>query len=186
MAKHDIPTPQELRKLLRYEPETGKLFWKRRTPDMFNECSQGRERRCAIWNTKFAEKEALASSEGRGSLHGRIFNKAYKAHRVAWALYNGEWPTHEIDHINHIPNDNRIANLRCVIGRENSRNLPMRIDNNSGATGVAWHKKAGKWRARIKVDRDLHLGLFDTFEDALAARRSAEAKYKFHPNHGRD
>ena len=28
MAKHQLPSPEVLRQLLRYEPETGKLFWK--------------------------------------------------------------------------------------------------------------------------------------------------------------
>lgn len=184
MAKTDLLTPEELRKLLRYEPDTGKLYWLERTPDMFNDCSQGRERYCAIWNTKFAGKEALAAYEGRGNLHGRIFNRAYKAHRVAWALHQGEWPTHEIDHINHVPDDNRILNLRCVTGEENSRNLPKRADNSSGVTGVGWHKKALKWRARISVGTEIHLGLFDVFEDAVAARKEAEIKYGFHQNHG--
>lgn len=184
MANDTNITPELLRKLLRYEPETGKLFWRARTPDLFNECSQGRERRCAIWNTKFAGKEALSAYERRGSLHGRIFNKAYKAHRVAWALYNGEWPAQEIDHINHVPDDNRIVNLRCVTGKENCRNLPKRAYNNSGVTGVGWHKSAQKWRARIRAEKEIHLGLFANIEDAIAARKAAEVKYGYHPNHG--
>lgn len=28
MAKKPIPTPDELRQLLRYEPQTGQLFWR--------------------------------------------------------------------------------------------------------------------------------------------------------------
>ena len=38
----------------------------------------------------------------------------------------------------------------------------------------------------IKVNRkDIYLGRFDKFEDAVAARKKAERKHGFHPNHGR-
>jgi hypothetical protein len=31
----------------------------------------------------------------------------------------------------------------------------------------------------------LHLGYFDRFDDAVSARKSAEKKLGYHPNHGR-
>lgn len=45
--------------------------------------------------------------------------KNFKLHILAWFLYFGSWPTNEIDHINNIPNDNRIDNLRVVDREEN-------------------------------------------------------------------
>lgn len=184
MANGKILSPNELRKLLRYDPLTGKLYWLPRTPDMFNDCSQTRERRCKIWNSKFANKEAFTALENGRNFHGRIFNKAYKAHRVAWAIYTGSWPRDEIDHINHIPHDNRISNLREVSRAQNSKNMPRSKANNSGCTGVSWHKRAKKWRARIKFDKEIHLGLFDCFDDAVKARKKAEEEFGFHKNHG--
>ena len=39
-------------------------------------------------------------------------------------------------------------------------------------------KSKGKWRARISVEtKEIHLGLFDTFEEAVIAREAAELKY---------
>lgn len=38
----------------------------------------------------------------------RIGGKEYKAHRVAWLHYHGEWPVGDIDHIDHDKTNNRI------------------------------------------------------------------------------
>lgn len=45
----------------------------------------------------------------------------------------------------------------------------------SGVKGVYWHKKTKKWVARIQVHGVvLWLGYYDSFADAVAARRAAE------------
>ena len=36
MAPKALPSPEVLRQLLCYEPDTGKLFWKERSRDMFD------------------------------------------------------------------------------------------------------------------------------------------------------
>ena len=109
----------------------------------------------------------------------------YKAHRIAWLIFHGVLPTGQIDHINQKKDDNRIVNLRDVDSLTNRRNLKRHGSNKSGVMGVCFHKKRKKWRARIKVNlRDIALGEFDRFEDAVAARRVAEAVYGFHENHG--
>lgn len=49
--------------------------------------------------------------------------------------------------------------------------------NTSGAVGVGWQASRRKWVASIHVlGRNIHLGRFDRKEDALAARKSAEAR----------
>jgi len=103
------------------------------------------------------------------------------AHRVAWALHYGEWPKHEIDHINGNKRDNRIQNLRDVPHLLNQRNRGLRADNTSGADGVSW-MKAGFWRVTVAGK---YLGIFKDFEAAVAARKSAEQAHGYHVNHGR-
>lgn len=114
-----------------------------------------------------------------------IAGKLYLLHRVIWLMVYGEWPG-EVDHINGDASDNRLVNLRDVTHEENGRNQRLRSNNQSGALGVCWHKGSRKWRAVIVVNnKQIHIGMFADKVDAMAARKSAEKKYGFHNNHGR-
>lgn len=95
-----LPTPELLRKLLRYEPDTGKLYWRERTPDMFEDGRMTARQKCRVWNGKFVGREALKSVTSFGYKFGEINGCRHRAHRVIWAISNGEWPTNQIDHIN--------------------------------------------------------------------------------------
>lgn len=50
------------------------------------------------------------------------FGRSWAAHRIAWLLATGEWPRFEIDHINGVRWDNRLANLRDVPHHVNQLN----------------------------------------------------------------
>ena len=179
-------TIETLRLLIAYCPETGTLTWKARTPDLFLGTQQSSEHSCKIWNVKYAGEPALASFDGRGYLHGAIFARSVSAHQAAWAIHFGFWPTHGIDHINGIKDDNRIINMRDVPDAENAKNQKRNVRNTSGVTGVSWFARTNRWVAMIKGDGKVrNLGYFKTIEEAAAARKVAEAKYDFHPNHGR-
>jgi hypothetical protein len=175
------PTPEQLRKLLRYEPETGKLFWLPRPESMFSA-----PRYCKSWNTRHANKEGFTASDNKGYRVGCVFAHRYKAHRVAYALYHGCWPPEEVDHIDGNRADNRISNLRSVSTAINLRNQKRYKTNTSGHTGVDFVKSTGKWRAQIKVNRRTkHLGTFTNTEDAVAARKAAEEGLGFTERHGK-
>ena len=181
-----LPTPEMLRKLLRYDQDTGNMYWLERTPDMFTDGKQSAVHRCRICNSKFSGTEALTTGDGNGYLQGQIFGTMYKSHRVVWAIVHGEWPAGQIDHINGIRDDNRIENLRSVSAQENSRNKKIPSDNTSGVMGVSWSKRYKKWESYIMADgKSKNLGYFYTKEDAVTARSEAEIKYGFHQNHGR-
>lgn len=184
MTRNDI-SPELLKKLLRYEPETGKLFWLKRTSDMFESGKLPAQHRCNIWNSKYAGKEAFCI-DGNGYITGKIFNTYLKAHRVAWALFYGEFPNEQIDHIDGNRANNKISNLRAVSQAENSKNAKLTDANTSGVVGVWWYKRREKWCAEIMCNyKKIHLGYFNEFQEAVAARKNAEKKYGFHPNHGR-
>ena len=184
MATKPFPTPEHLRQLLRYEPETGKLFWRERTPDMFQDGKHSAAHICARWNSKFGGKEAFTASS-RGYRVGAIWGQNILAHRAAWAIYYGAWPSKWLDHINGNPSDNRIENLRDVEHAENMRNTRRRGDNTSGVTGVYWLEEKNKWGAFIKSHKIIALGRYETFGEAVAARKAAEKVLGYHQNHGR-
>lgn len=110
-------------------------------------------------------------------------------HRVIWAIHNGPIPAGMvIDHIDHNPSNNKLENLRLVTTAQNNRNLGSgHRTENSPHVGV--YKRHNRWNASIKLNgsrKTLHLGTFDTPEEALAARKLIEKEYGFHPNHGKE
>lgn len=170
----DLPSPEYLREALRYDPETGKLFWRQRYDVP------------TCWNTRWAGKEAFTTTMPNGYKQGGINNTNIRAHRVIMAMVNDEWPPEEVDHINGDRADNRLCNLRLATKSENMRNMKLPSDNTSGRIGVSWDKREGKWQAYIVVEgRKKHLGRFARKADAIAAREAAEAELGFHENHGR-
>lgn len=172
MASDNIPEPNILRQLLRYNSSTGKFFWRKR---------EGSPQ----FSARYAGKEALTSLR-HGYMFGEIFNKPVAAHRVAFTIYYGRHPSGEVDHINGDRSDNRISNLREVTRTINARNMKKSAANKSGVTGVSFYKATGKWQSRIMSDgKYLHLGYFDRFDDAVSARKAAEQEIGYHPNHGR-
>lgn len=169
----DLLSADEARSLLDYDPSTGVLMWRWR--DNVRPCV----------NTQFAGKVA-----------GTINNYGYRvitmgvvkhyAHRIAWLIVNGVWPSDFIDHINGVKSDNRIDNLRIVTITENARNQKMRVTNKSGHIGVYWYKKKGMWCAAINADgRQKSVGMFHNLSDAVASRKAAEITHGYHSNHGR-
>lgn len=180
MTEKSIPTPETLCQLLRYEPDTGKLFWKRRHQGMFIDAKSMK-----TWNTRFAGTQALNSRRRNGYRGGAIFNKFAFSHRVAWCIFYGFWPDFEIDHINGIPDDNRIENLRDVPKSVNLRNCNQRVDNGSGTTGVHWSESHKRWGASITLNgKRNRLGWFTNKRDAIAARKAADENAYFTNRHG--
>ncbi|MDO5027598.1 MAG: HNH endonuclease [Tissierellia bacterium] len=80
----------------------------------------------------------------------------------------------EIDHINMDTLDNRTCNIRYCTHQQNQINQGLQRNNTSGVVGVSFYAPRGKYRARIKVSgQDIHLGYYDTFDDAVKARNVA-------------
>lgn len=150
-------TAEEARLRLHYEPDTGRLIW----------------RRCR--NTLRIGTEAK-SIDASGYVQVNIGGSMCKGHRLAWLIHHGEWPNGDIDHINGVRNDNRIANLRVVTNAVNCQNKRT-SSNKCGLMGVHFHK--GAFRAKLQLNRkQIHLGRFATAEEAHAAY--IDAKRRLH------
>lgn len=77
-------------------------------------------------------------------------NKIVYLHRWLWEQLVGPIPHgYTVDHINGIPTDNRLDNLRAVPVRTNLRNSKKRTDNKSGVAGVSRWSAGNAWRASI-------------------------------------
>lgn len=172
-------TAERLRAVLQYDPETGIFLWKDRPRSDFKR-SQG----YGAWRQRCLGKEA-GSSSGHGYRRISIDCVEYFAHRLAWLYVHGIWPSQHIDHINGDGCDNRIANLRDVSNTDNHRNTRLTKTNSSGVLGVR-HTPYGTFSATIWENaKIIHLGSFKTKEEAIAARKAAEQRLGYHPNHGR-
>ena len=56
----------------------------------------------------------------------------------------------------------------------------MYSHNTSGITGVCFDEQSQKWCAQIHTNgKQIHLGSFHSFEDAVKAREAAEIKYGY-------
>jgi hypothetical protein len=104
-----------------------------------------------------AVKGSIAGyNNGSGYIKISVDGTRYYAHRLAFVWMTGSTPN-TIDHINGIKHDNRWSNLRDVMQKTNSR-------NRARSSGV--RRRYGKWYARYA---DVHLGVFETKEAAVAA-----------------
>lgn len=117
-----------------------------------------------------------------GYVRVSFLGRDYMAHRIVFALVNGAWPDGEIDHIDGNRSNNSIENLRVVDKTGNQRNRKKSSNNTSGVSGVRFHKDSGMWAAFIG---NSYLGMFKSFDDAVAVRSKAEVAAGYSPSHGK-
>ena len=164
---------EEVAKLFTYDREAGVLYWKERTRGTIRH--------------KYVAGSSKGAKGSDGYSHVRFMGKIHPTHRIIMMLCFGHIPENaEIDHVNHVRDDNRLCNLRFVTGSENSKNKSVSSRSTTGVTGVCFNKSRNKFEAHIGVNRQVHyLGLYDTLEEAAAARAEANLKFNFHNNHGK-
>ena len=167
MSVHDCTTTptneltaEYLRSVLHYVQETGIFTWKVST------------------SNRVKVGGIAGSLDGGGYLQIRLQRRPHLAHRLAWLYVYGSWPKDQIDHINRDRADNRIENLREATNKQNMQNRSKSSHNTSGHPGVSWYKRISKWVAKIMHNqKQIHLGCFNTIEEAIAARKAAEKLY---------
>ena len=186
-------TQEYLKEALDYDPETGVFKWRMDRPSSHFPDWRGRNG----WS-KNISSDLIAGSPSKPTKRNPLSyliiglsGKNYKAHRLAWLYVYGEWPSEDIDHINQNTLDNSIDNLRLSVDKLNHRNRTKYRNNKSGIPGVSFYTRLQKWQAEgqqiIDGKRVRHyLGVFTSFLDACAVRKSWELRYGYSENHGKE
>lgn len=158
------PSLALLKDRLTYEPSTGLFYWR---------------------NSKRSDRNGeLAGSLLRtGYVTINLAGEAYQAHRLAWLYAYGVWPAADLDHINRVKNDNRIANLREATRDENYQNKTRYKRKTLGLPGAYYRAKTGRWESQINFQKRLRfLGSFATEQEAHEAYKIAKQQlHNFHP-----
>jgi HNH endonuclease len=161
--RNDHIIVENARQLWDYNPETGKIYWK--------------EPKC---NGAIKAGQEAGSITTSGYREVRVGRKPVAIHRVIWFLHYGELPECQLDHINRDRSDNRVSNLRVAYNNasDNNQNRAIGRNNTSGYKGVLWSAKLKKWIVRLKLNgRSMYFGAYADIEDAIKARKQAEATY---------
>lgn len=153
-------TPERLKELLTYSPDTGLFYW-RLSPS--RKIRIGQQAGCLC---------------NDGYIRIRVDGVLHLAHRLAWVLAFGVIPDGmQVDHRNRERSDNKITNLRLATHAQNMRNSSPHRGSRSRFKGVVWDQTGRNWAARICVDRkSRHLGNFATEELAAAAYDNAASE----------
>ena len=156
----ELITQEELKSILKYNPDTGVFTWL---------STRGGRKVGSIAGAKHPKGYVRIQLKGTTNL----------AHRLAWLYMTGSWPTNDIDHINGTRDDNRFSNLREATRSENMQNIkPGTIYNCTGYMGV--YRNREKFISRITINGvRKNLGTFDTPEEASEAY--LKAKIELHP-----
>jgi hypothetical protein len=179
MTRKGKPTPPQdlLLRLLRYDPEAGKLYWRPRPIEMFKDGKlHSRSHAWRKWNTRYAGKEAFTALV-EGYRYGAVHHRQYRACRIIFKMLHGYDPPY-VGHKNGDRLDDRADNLASVTAYEMQVTKAMQSNNKSGVVGVYWDRHRKKWVAQLRHKRQtIHLGRHIRIEDAVAARREGEREY---------
>jgi hypothetical protein len=120
----------------------------------------------------YYSKNGYASRKVNEALGGGVRRETcVYMHRQVLGIHDQPWRPGMlvVDHVNRDKLDNRRVNLRLVSHPTNMRNQDPR--GKSGVVGVR-QVNSGRWVARVHVNyRQIHIGRFDTLEEATEARR---------------
>lgn len=163
MRPRQVIPIDRIKEVLRYEPDTGRFYWKVKISD---KVVVGRE---------------AGNSTGRRDVRIAVDGVLYGAHRLAWVIMTGEQPPPLIDHKDRDTRNIKWENLRAGTYSDNGANLVRTVKPSaSGHKGVYFYPKKGKkpWMARLQCRGALRLNAyFATKEEAVAAYRAAALEW---------
>lgn len=150
---------EEISSLFEYDPTSGLFFRKIGAGSYRKDWTQG-------------------TRQSNGYRFFIINGKKYLAHRLAFLLAYGRYPSGVIDHVNGIRSDNRLSNLRDVTQGDNTKNTHVRLDMKRKFSGCTFDAKRNKWKAEARIKgKRYSLGRFTTEHEAHEAYVSFMTKH---------
>ena len=150
-------TQDELKQLLRYNPETG-LFT--------------RVKKSANGRAKVGDIAGGYDLNGYNTI--KLNGSRYYGHRLVWLYVYGYFPK-EIDHIDRNKSNNKLSNLRSVTRKENMLNKPSYLGE---YRGIWFNKKWNNHQVYARIDgKAIYCGSFKTKDEAMRARNMVEENY---------
>lgn len=164
-----LPPLSYLQECFDYDPASGFLRWKRRPLTHFSTL-----RACSITNSKFAGKiagnEAFQKDGTPSGISVTVAGFNARAHLIIARLMNLTVPEgFQVDHRNGNPFYNAWNNLRVATPIQNAGNSCNRRRKRSKLPKGVTALPNGKFRARIVNGPRIHLGCFESAEEAHTA-----------------
>ncbi|MBM2884086.1 HNH endonuclease [Chromobacterium phragmitis] len=144
--------------IIDYDPASGIARWRRRV------------------SASAGAGDEIGSLTSNGYIKLLYRRKTYLLHRVVFYMATGLQPE-EVDHINGVKTDNRIANLRAADRRKNEYNKPVSVLSKTGVKGVSFDGYGYRARARVN-GRRVNIGYFKTLEEAEIAAIKFRSTYQ--------
>lgn len=159
------PSVKRLREFLSYNPKDGLILWIK----------------APAYNKQFLVGKEAGSLAENGYVVIKIFGKIYGAHRIAWALKTGKWPSFDLDHKDTKRANNKWANLRRGGYLLNARNRRAKLGTKFGLKGIFYvddRFRRKPFAAKIVLKgKTKYLGYFHSPEEAHAAYCKAAKEF---------
>lgn len=168
IPKEDL-TLAMLQKVLKYDPDNGHLTW----------LSKSCNKRIVIGS------RAGSLHKASGYRHITLFGTTYGEHIICYYMHHGHWPEGQVDHDDHVRDNNRANNLKDVTFLANMRNRGAIEKTITGHQGVWYCKRRERYVAEITMNRKkVWQRTFKSATEAATVRAEKLIELGFHENHG--
>lgn len=166
--KRDL-TQAALKQVLSYDPSNGYFLWVSKHPS-----------KRIVLNTRAG---SLDKSSGYRSI--KLYGHKYPEAHLACLYMTGEFPKGQMDHEDHVRDNNAWSNLKDVTFLENMRNRRTLKHTITGHQGIWYNPKTNRYIARIRMNgKSVYQSKFTTANQAIEAREAKLKELGFHDNHG--
>lgn len=153
MPKEHTITPENVRQIFDYNPDTGELKWKKKI------------------SYKIRVGDNVGCLTKRGYLLTKYKYRRYFNHTIIWIFSHKKYPNYVIDHIDGNKTNNKIENLRDITVRDNVSNQKIHREGKLLGSRKTKYGFCSYIRSKEKI---IYLGSFKTEIEAHEAYMKAK------------